>query len=1412
MNGKPFSGWGAGGLASGGLADAALLPRRMNDPTAYNSATPNGSLAEYIRTGVNESYDAYGFQNAFLAYDPDGDPINFRASFNDPELFDFVSGEEKKYANFRPVTNLYTDAQDPARPVDRASGWANPNDLKDVDNDGDGQLDSIWMDFGYPVQTEIDGRRYKPLVAVMVQDMDGRLNVNAHGNGYVFDSAMGLRTPTPLNPGGRYLLGGIDPSAQELPRGLSVGPAEIDLRYAFNDDLAVGRVLSTKYGEDGLPGVGKLNPNGDIVFRDPWNYYQTIGYPDSQASIYDSDENFPNQYTGGQFSSPLDIHGRYVTGIPNPTTNPSDMYLPPTGYPMRTTFSSFNDPSEEIASSAYEFTLSDSPRFPVNTASGDIVNSDDQPYTPQELEKVLRRFDRDYGGLNSRLYNLLPAANIDALRNQITTESWEVPGIPSFEASDGSPISIQERLHGLLLDSMDAQQANLVLEDLLSPEIRMGLPFDINRPFGDGKDNNGNGVYDEHAEDLDPNVNEALLGESVNIPSLTDAGVVQMVPQLLNNDHLARWQYAKELYVLALLATGDTGSLGGANSATARRRTSVAQWVINVVDYRDADSINTPFEFDLHPFDGWSVDGYLGVGPGPDGILGNGDDIDDSDPANTQLALVWGVERPEILISETFASHDRRTQDLDLPGDDEKFEGGDDTDFDSKLVPRATAFFELYHPWSQDNENQLVPAELAVGQGGISNAEGIDLQKKNTAGDPVWRMVVTRDYVNANPQDQDIDEAKITRRIYFAEPTPVDFNTQDSVGTAAAFSGEKVYFPSLSGQLLMPRGGYAVVGSGGIGTYSDGNGAKATFFGRRTDVTPDGSNLDVDSLNQTRRIVLDSAGSVSVFDPSDGLLPPRPAAVIEIDQCNPAAPAPLSLGISDPAGGYQGAKDEILDGFEFQTGLTTPVDNDPAIQTDARVLINGTVGMFAGVLLQRLANPLKQYDPVFNPYLTIDRKSVDLVAFNGVEDDSEAPGITDETTLFSTNERGRSSDPMYRGDFSLYKQRRMLWLQDDPTSDIPGIVTNPDYSGVFDDLGGEAGDLHVFSFKLWESLGQLNASYTDVEPRPATELSTGENAPLGFSGLPWLNRPFANRMEMLDVTFRDSFLFLERYSVPDLPIGTYGHLLQLKSVFDDASETPTGMAALLDFVRVPSLFTGTRKFLENGTPPFNVLSNYREPGKLNLNTMRLPQADEAGWQGLLGPMYGVDSGDAEGNFVSGAGTTYSAGLASFTDIADSLEGAGGPALIGNPFRNSVDFNKLPGSSGAAVDPFEVTLFRTQNGTDAVFRTQGNLPYADPARDSAAANGILRKLGTTTTTRSSVFAIWITVGKFEVDANGVLLGTGNEINGGLVELGADEGKNKRSRGFYLIDRSIPVGFEPGVNHNVEKIILAETIMD
>ncbi|MFP6612439.1 MAG: hypothetical protein VB835_09040, partial [Pirellulales bacterium] len=80
------------------------------------------------------------------------------------------------------------------------------------------------------------------------------------------------------------------------------------------------------------------------------------------------------------------------------------------------------------------------------------------------------------------------------------------------------------------------------------------------------------------------------------------------------------------------------------------------------------------------------------------------------------------------------------------------------------------------------------------------------------------------------------------------------------------------------------------------------------------------------------------------------------------------------------------------------------------------------------------------------------------------------------------------------------------------------------------------------------------------------------------------------------------------------------------------------------------------------------------------------------------------------------------------------------------------------------------------------------------------------------TRSNVYAVWITVGYFEVstpprwgsnNVNNFIYPDGYQIG---RELGEDSGDIKRHRAFYMIDRTIPVGYENGHDHNVDEVIL------
>jgi len=102
---------------------------------------------------------------------------------------------------------------------------------------------------------------------------------------------------------------------------------------------------------------------------------------------------------------------------------------------------------------------------------------------------------------------------------------------------------------------------------------------------------------------------------------------------------------------------------------------------------------------------------------------------------------------------------------------------------------------------------------------------------------------------------------------------------------------------------------------------------------------------------------------------------------------------------------------------------------------------------------------------------------------------------------------------------------------------------------------------------------------------------------------------------------------------------------------------------------------------------------------------------------------------------------------------------------------------------------------------------------------------IQRLGNLVTTRSNVYAVWITVGYFEVlpvSATTVpqtATWTPAQINAvypdGYTlgrELGSDTGEIERHRAFYIFDRTIPVGFQRGQDMNVEKAILVKRFIE
>ena len=695
-----------------------------------------------------------------------------------------------------------------------SSGLFDPvNGPWDVDNDGDGIADSVWVDLGSPVQTATDGTIYKPLYAIRVLDLDGRLNVNAHGNSGQLETAYNTLAPVTANfaGAGGNVQNPLTPStltptaaaATTNPApGSGYGTAEINLEPLFTQQTGLNAATQYQYllaGNTSLTGSATATYEG--------RYGESPSGMSTTSATYDSTQQ-PSAstppYAGLTLSGDVELTASALGLVKH-------WDLPFPGYPtMLTAYGSAPDlwgrsfTALDIGGTPLMPTLSATP-FQSTTAAttwagglggqNDTINNPyvlnlsrgsgrgvkstgaiDNPFTPLELERLLRPYDSDVGTLAPRLAALLGVTSLSTapsgttvspvtlLLRQVTTDSFDLPSPNLLMANTAAALSRANLAARTVLspapfassaaDLLTARIAAagglsgdpmlsgthsgwnnipIQLQLMLPPDLLNGQRFDINRPFGNGRDDDQDGVVDEPDEYylgepawIVPSGSAAPMNSGTSpFASGSSSGASSAAINLSidwngdgtidqNDALMARHIMARHLYVLAMLLV-DPALLNTKTSATLNQSTAIlydddgpkgfslnnnktqiqyalAQWAINAVDFRDRDSTMTPFEFDINPFDGWGVDGVLST----------------ADDASSERGLVWGSERPELLITETLAWHDRRTEDLTNGGgtvSNGDYGSGSATspktpDFDQRLMPMPACFIELYNPWT----------------------------------------------------------------------------------------------------------------------------------------------------------------------------------------------------------------------------------------------------------------------------------------------------------------------------------------------------------------------------------------------------------------------------------------------------------------------------------------------------------------------------------------------------------------------------------------------------------------------------------------------------------------------------------------------------------------------------------------
>ncbi len=1427
-----------------------------------------------------------------------------------------------------PVSSVVSPTPSTAGFWERFGPW-------DVDNDGDGYRDSIWVDLGLTARATPSGKLYKPLFAFLCADLDGRLNLNAAGSLAQTDASYtGSATVS-----GWVFAGGA--STASLPRGLGFGPAEINLSPLLNNDLTVyQRLLQGIPGNDILLGRYGSNRVPGAAGFDPLSVNQHYQY-------------------GGDYWS-LSVNGPGSYGSPPDRDGDGAIGLDPAGRPL---YPLMADTDGDNKDHPYETNLFN-------------PQKDDLTFTIAELERLLRWYDLDVARLPDRLRQLAP--NLASRRNEITTHSFDVPtpsvAIPeelettlkaannwqwlyrfrdqeSPAVDDGATyppksfrdvlafrLFIEMRANGVLGDNPvnAAPPPNGALTNrqlfintvnralgtqvhhygaLVPPAMLSGLRMDLNAPFGNGRDSTlspavpGYGVVDEIEEscplinrlddDADSSwdeTDEASLVNSfyqVNAATAPIAGIPFTVtndafvdldgngratfidangdglaaepgPEIQLARKLLRQTYARHLYVLMMLAL-DRGYADGGWGTPEDRARMVAQWAVNVVDFRDRDSIMTPFEYDIYPFqdnngDGntWDVNGL--IGPEDDDYATGYTNNLPADDGQPYRGLVWGTERPELLITETLALHDRRVENLadyqswyEVPTTDPLPDPSVwDNDFDQRKKPQGSLFIELYNP---NSSLEPRPAELCD-----STTGGVQLNKTITASPnldgvtytwPVWRLAIVpgTDFDDDPDADPGDPLPTIERSVYFVDPAsgagaPGDY----------ALAGDGDRFHTTAAMAAIAPGRYSIIGSAENDTTQPE--WSTTYIGRRTGTDaiadPDDvpNNLDLaDNPNDTavtRQIRLreDPTGAPGDSEIRTTAVYANGAGEPSAGQINPVVAIPINeprrLSITEPYAGYPDYTSGTSPSYD--PPLDEPLDNSrPDLSTEMQTAVrtSGTTARAAVVHLQRLANPLQPYHSTANPYRTVDSATIDLVAFNGWSDDDvigagyHGDGATDGTMMVECNERGEGNLPV-DGPRNLWIQRLALkGLSDTPPDGDPETPT------------------HYLEHILNHTLGYLNEPFGAYRTS-APNLGDPATTP-AFPWLTWLNRPFVTPLELTLVpAAKSSRLLNTAFTASPAHPYVFGLAPATPNPFDVEAEPFTHLAnffnsngsptaaperhRLFNFVGVPSPFAAADMQLDplrfaelqrnmvsmqawmthSFYPPFNRIARYREPGKININTifsdtvfealmndsppgMTAPQK-AAFWQAFVWSRRGYPS--------------------AFNQIYEI--DANYPTEFVKPFRSQGGRNLIPlaAMQTAIGDPVESTLLRSDPVNpgrplfqfDDTIAPGGVAAYNNPDRNPTFRYQSLDRLGNLVTTRSNVYACWVTVGFFEVQQgpqtlvshpDGMYLGP---------ELGFDTGEITRHRAFYVIDRSIPVGFVRGQALNAGNTILVKRIIE
>ena len=850
----------------------------------------------------------------------------------------------------------------------------------------------------------------------------------------------------------------------------------------------------------------------------------------------------------------------------------------------------------------------------------------------------------------------------------------------------------------------------------------------------------------------------------------------------------------------------------------------VAQWAINVVDFRDPDAIMTPFEYDVDPFNNNGWDTRIDGNPATNEIGGGVAD----------RRIVWGMEYPDLLISEVKAFHDRRVKDTDVDASGEKRldnnrEG--DPHLDQYRIPQGSLFLELYCPRNRTETDAAAytkfPSELYDLRNSPLRGGGptpvLQLGRMAPIGPlgqhPVWRVSISEahhagatsptvnaedvarlrpDSVSFQPEDMSLfgwmnrpstavpasDSVDIERYIWF---TNMDPNRARVTG----INRNRIYYNRHTNTDL-PAGGYAVVGP-----------RLVTHVGSKEQMpAPDLNTEQPQYRPSDQRIQLNATGAV-YYDRTGAahtsITAGRTEAALSVIAAafRPATwqaastdlgtdgatriGSGIGISVSEPFPDSYYPREPTVPlgpGFPLDSWYdqANPVDTLPDEPFDERARMplenlrnTGTTAQFKTAFLQRLADPTLPYNPgpgypghnggvAVNPYITVDWSSIDLTVFSGEENTNRQFTITQPMRAQRWIDPS-DVDPYNTAPPELFDTRakgstKLAAGTPAPVNDI-NIWTHATTTPQNQARG--AGE-DYFKINLRNTMGFLNSTYGAGRSTP-TAYRGDPNQP--WPWLTWSSRPFDNPMELMNVPASTLSRLPHEFSFqsgaspygdanhPQL-VAPYGHLLNFFHASSNQYQSPH-FYRLFDYVETPSPYMGAERLYRPGNfvagaaaagfrPPYNYLSRFRDPGRVNINTIFEPEV----WQGLTKGFPAMDP---------------SINVATWNSLLASRQGYGGnigvmnnafPTRFANPFRSSAqgDAAPLPNLRTTGV---QASLLRSNpaQSSQPLFDFSSNDPHDNTSRNPALRYAGVQRLSNLVTTHSNVVR--------DLDHGGILRG-------------------------------------------------------